>query len=140
MIRFFIGLCFGVILTVSSAGFLGVGHGTYVPMVFTGSLIALFTYFGVIPVIALVPLLWALYFLLIPRFQTRRARIVSTAIVLLVHIVSGVSLAIEDPAFWRVLNKQLSQLLAFGFILAVAMALLIYFAVRGGNKTTPTTS
>jgi hypothetical protein len=140
MIRFLIGLCFGVILTVSSAGFVGVGHGTYVPMVFTGSLIALFTAFGVIPVMALVPLLWALYFLLIPRFQTRRARIVSAAIVLLVHIVSGVSLAIEDPAFWRVLNKQLSQFLAFGFILALAMALLIYFAARGGNKTTPTTS
>jgi len=134
MLKFFVGLCFGVTLTTCSFGFMGVGHGTYVPMVFTGSLIALITYFGAIPAMVLGPFLWALYFLLIPRIQTRRTRIASAVIVLSVHVVSGISLAIEDPAFRRVLSEQLRELLAFGLLLALAMTFLLYFAVRGSSR------
>lgn len=131
MLRFFIGLGFGVALTICSFGFMGVGHGTYVPMVFTASLIALITKFGAIPIIVLGSFLWALYFLLIPRIRTRRGRIASALLVLSVHVVSGISLAIEDPAFRRILSQQLPELLAFGVLLALAMTFLLYFAVRG---------
>jgi hypothetical protein len=35
MVRFFIGLLLGVILTVESLAIGGVGHGTYAPLAFT---------------------------------------------------------------------------------------------------------
>jgi len=38
MLRFFLGLGFGVVLTVYSFAFVGVGHGTFAPMAFTSSL------------------------------------------------------------------------------------------------------
>jgi hypothetical protein len=62
MVRFFIGLLLGVILTVEALAIGGVGHGTYAPLAFTAS----FTLF--IPMLGPFtgPLLWAFYFLLIP--------------------------------------------------------------------------
>ena len=136
MIRFFLGLLFGVILTICSFSFIGVGHGTYVPMVFTASLIALITEFGAIPAIVLGPFLWALYFLLIPRIQTKWVRIASAFMVLSVHLLSGIWLAIEDPAFWRTLSEQLPELLVFGFLFATAITFLLYLAVRGSKRVT----
>jgi len=131
MLRFFVGLCFGVMLTICSLGFVGVGHGTYVPMVFTGALLALAPDFGPVPVIVLVPFLWAFYFQFIPKIHSRRARITSVAMLVSVHILSGVLLGFEDPAFLRILNERLPQLLAFGLFLVAAKAFLLYFAVRG---------
>ena len=137
MIRLFLGLLFGVILTICSFGFMGVGHGTYVPMVFTSSLIALITQFGAIPAIVLSPFLWALYFLFIPRFQTKWLRMASVFMVLSVHVLSGMWLAIEDPAFWRTLSDQLSELLVFGLLFATAITFLLYLAVRGSKRGNP---
>jgi len=65
MVRFFLGLFFGVVMTVEGLAFAGVGHGTYAPLVFTASVAAL------IPILGLFagPLLWALNFLLIPKLD-----------------------------------------------------------------------
>jgi len=41
MVRFFIGLLLGVILTAEALAIGGVGHGTYAPLVFTASLTVL---------------------------------------------------------------------------------------------------
>ena len=139
MLRFFFGLCLGVIFTICSLGFIGVGHGTYVPMVFTGSLIAFITYFGAIPVIVLAPFLWALYYLLIPKIRTKRTRITTAAIALSLHILTGTASAIEDPAFRTTLHQELTQLMIFGLLWGLGMTFLLYFAVRGSSKTSSRT-
>jgi hypothetical protein len=97
MLRFFLGLGFGVMLTLYSFAFLGVGHGTYVPMVFTASLIALITNWGAILALLAGPLLWARYFLIIPRIQKAWIRITTTAAVLSIHLLTGIWLGIEIP-------------------------------------------
>ena len=130
MLRFFLGLGFGVVLTVYAFAFGGVGHGTYVPLAFTASLIALTEIWGVLPDLLLTPLLWALYFLFIPRIRKRWLRISSTVAILSCHILVGMWLAIEDPAFTRAMNEQGSGLAIFGILLALAMSCLIYLAVR----------
>jgi len=131
MLRFFLGLAFGVVLTVFSFGFVGVGHGTFAPMAFTASLIALIPAGGAIPAILLSPFLWALYFQLIPKIQKRSIRITTTAALLSCHILSGTWLAIEDAAFTRALRDEPRGLVIFGLILALAMTCLFYFAMRG---------
>ena len=90
LLRFFLGLGFGVILTVYSFAFVGVGHGTFVPMVFTASLIALITNWGAIPTLLLAPLLWAFYLLLLPKIEKIWTRITVTVAVLSLHVLSCV--------------------------------------------------
>jgi hypothetical protein len=134
MLRFFIGLGFGVTLTVYSFAFVGVGHGTYVPMAFTASLIALTDNWGAIPAVLLAPLLWALYFLLIPRIRRRWMRITTTVAVLFCHVLTGMWLGMEDHAFKRALSEERRGLMIFGVLVAIAMTSLFYFAVRGDKK------
>jgi len=131
MFRFFLGLGFGAILTVYSFAFVGVGHGTYAPMVFTASLVALITNWGAIPALLLGPFLWAFYFLLIPKMQRASMRMVCTVVVLSVHVSTGAWLAIEDPAFKRALSNEQLGLMGFGLLLAITMSCLFYFAARG---------
>ena len=131
MLRFFIGLFFGTLLTLSSFGFLGVGHGTAVPMAFTGSLVALIPLDGAVPVMFLLPFLWAIYFQFIPRIRTKSVRLKFTAIVLSLHLLSGLFVAFEDPSFVNTFNGRLQQLLVFAFELAIAITLLLFFSMRG---------
>ncbi|MFN2497740.1 MAG: hypothetical protein ABR557_01480 [Pyrinomonadaceae bacterium] len=130
MVRFFVGLGFGAILTIYSVGFGGVGHGTYAPLVFTMPLIALTNGGGII-MILLAPLPWALYFLLLPRIRPARNRIACLSVVLSVHILAGGFLAIQDPAFTRAVNDNWRGVLIFGFLTAITMSSLFYFTVRG---------
>src|SRR5260370_21661942 len=134
MLRFFLGLFFGVVLTVYSFALVGVGHGTFVPMVFTASLIALITNWGVIPALLLAPLLWALYFLLIPRIQKKSLRIATTLVVLSSHVLSGIWLGSEDPAFTRALSQERGGLLVFELLLVMTVTCLFYFVVRGVKR------
>lgn len=134
MFRFFLGLGFGAILTVYSFAFVGIGHGTYAPMVFTASLIALITDWGAIPALLLAPFLWAFYFLLIPKMQKVWMRIACTVAVLSVHVVTGAWLAIEDPAFKRAQSNERLGLMGFGLLLATTMSCLFYFVVRGAAE------
>jgi hypothetical protein len=131
VVRFFLGLGFGVTLTVYSFGLGGIGHGTYAPLVFTMPLIALITDGGAIFMIVLAPFLWALYFLLIPRIRTAWIRLAWAFTIFLIHVVTGGWLAIEDPAFTRTVSDDRGGLLIFGFLLAVTMSCLFYFALRG---------
>ena len=135
MLRFFLGFLFGLILTLFSLGFIGVGHGTYVPMAFSGSLIAMIASFTGVIATVLVPFLWASYFLVIPRIRARSARLTSVIIVLSLHLASGIWLAIQDAAFVRVLYGQRRQLLSFALVLIAASTGLLYFALRRSRTT-----
>lgn len=134
MLRFFLGLGLGVILTVFSFGFGGVGHGTYAPMLFTAGPLSVLLVFGnLIPVIVLAPFLWALYFLRIPRIRRAWLRITLASIISLIHVIAGGWLAIEDSAFTRALSENLIGVLLFGLLATMTMGLLFYFAVRGDS-------
>ncbi|MEP6569527.1 MAG: hypothetical protein ABJC10_07115 [Acidobacteriota bacterium] len=130
MLRLFLGLGVGVVLAVDSLWFIGVGHGTYVPMAFTASVIALINNLGAIPALILGPVLWAGYYLLIPKIQTRRLCILVVGAILSSHVLAGMWLANEDSAFTRAMNEQRRELAIFGLLLALAMFGLLYLAVR----------
>ena len=123
MLRFFIGLFFGVVLTVEALAIGGVGHGTYAPLVFTAS-VAVF-----IPVLGLFagPLLWAFYFLLIPNLERSWSQTVGWALVLLAHFGPGLWVAYDDPAFAR---ADPAGLLVFGLTVLVTIGCLLFFCVR----------
>lgn len=123
MLRFFIGLFLGVVLSIQALGFAGVGHGTYAPLVFTASVAA------IIPVLGLFagPLLWAFYFLRIPNLQRSWSQIAAFSLVLLAHFGPGFWLAYEDPAFAR---ADSAQLLVFGITVLVTIGSLLLFCVR----------
>jgi hypothetical protein len=123
MVRFFVGLFLGVVLTGQALAFAGAGHGTYAPLVFTASVAIL------IPVLGLFagPLLWAFYFLVIPNFQRSWSQAVALSLVLLTHFGPGLWVAYEDPAFAR---ADSVPLLLFGITILITIGCLLFFCVR----------
>jgi hypothetical protein len=129
MFRFFIGLAFGVILTVASFGAGGVGQGTYAPLVFTAPFIILSDAAGVVVVFA-GPLLWAVYFQFIPTIKRRPIRLLTLVALMSAHLLAGTFVAANDPAFARAWEQQRSGLIGFGVIFALAMTTLFFFSLR----------
>jgi hypothetical protein len=127
LIRFLIGLLFGVILTAEGFVFAGVGHGTYAPLVFVSSVVAL------IPVVGLFtgPLLWAVYFLAIPNLEGLGRRLFALSFVLLVHFIPGIFVASGDPAFFR---ADATLLLLFGASALAMIGCLLFFSIRGSAR------
>ena len=85
MIRFLLGLFLGTVLTVEALVLAGAGHGSYAPLVFTASVAALIPFLGLFAG----PLLWALYFLVIPNFERPASRVIALSLVLLLHFGAG---------------------------------------------------
>lgn len=131
MVRFFLGLSFGVVLTLYSFAFVGVGHGTYAPMVFNASLVALIPRLGVWPALLLGPFLWAGYFQFLPKMQWKQTRLTITIALLATHLLTGTWLALEDSAFTRAMVQDIGGLLIFGLILGMTMTCLLYLVARG---------
>jgi hypothetical protein len=123
MTRFLVGLFLGVVLTVESLVFAGAGHGTYAPLVFTGSVLALIPFLGLVAG----PMLWALYFLLIPNFESPVSRGAALLFVSIFHFGAGLWIAIGDPAFER---ADSVYLLIFGISVVVTMGSLLFFIIR----------
>jgi hypothetical protein len=122
MKRFLLGLCLGVGLTVEGFGLAGVGHGTYAPMVVTASVAAL------IPALSLVvgPLLWSLYFVVIPNLERSWSQMAALSFVFVAHVGAGIWLAYEDPAFAR---ADSTLLLVFGITLLATIGCLLFLCV-----------
>jgi hypothetical protein len=123
MLRFFVGLLLGVVLTVEALAIGGVGHGTYAPLVFTASVAAFIPLLGLF----IGPLLWAFYFLLIPNLERSWSQIAALSAVLLAHFGPGFWLAYGDPAFTR---ADSADLLVFGITVLVTIGSLLLFCVR----------
>jgi len=123
MLRFFIGLLLGIILTGQAVMFAGVGHGSYAPLVCVASVIAL------VPILALPagPLLWALYFLVIPNLGSGRSKTFVLSLILFLHLAPGFWLASEDPALAR---ANLNSLTIFGLSFLATIGLLLFFSMR----------
>ena len=123
MARFFIGLCFGIVLALESVVLAGAGHGTYAPAVFTSSLLAL------VPVLGLFtgPPLWAIYFVVIPNMDAIKIRLIVLSTLLLAHLIPGFWLAADDPAFAR---ADRTWLIFFVASFVATVGLLTFFCVR----------
>jgi hypothetical protein len=123
MARFFVGLCFGIILAFESVVLTGAGHGTYAPLVFTSSLLAF------VPVLGLFtgPPLWAIYFVLIPNLDEIKTRLIVLSTVMLAHLIPGFWLAAEDPAFAR---ADKTWLVFFGISFVASVGVLMFSCFR----------
>ena len=121
--RFFIGLLLGIILTAQALVFAGVGHGSYAPLICVVSIV------GFIPVLGLFagPLLWALYFLIIPNLDTSRSKTILICLILLFHLLPGFWIASQDPALAR---ASLLSLTIFGLLFLATVGLLLFFSIR----------
>lgn len=122
MVRFFIGLLLGVVLTAQALMFAGVGHGSYAPMVCVASVIALMPILGLLAG----PLLWALYFLVIPNLAGR-TKAITLGLMLSFHLVPGFLTAYQDPALAR---ASLLSLAIFGLTFLATVGLLLFFCMR----------
>jgi hypothetical protein len=122
MLRFIIGIVFGVVLTGEALFLSGAGHGTYAPWVFAASLIAL------MPLLAFPagPLLWGGYFLTIPNLERVKTKAIALLFVVLAHFLPGCWLASEDPGFTR--SSPLALLVFFVTLLG-AIGLLFFFTL-----------
>jgi hypothetical protein len=123
VIRFFLGLFFGIVLTVESVAIAGVGHGSYAPLVFTASVGGLVPFLGLL----VGPFLWGLYFLIIPNVEKRGTRLIAFMLVFLFHFCMGLWVAVEDGAFLR---TGLGYLLIFGVSALVATGSLLFLTFR----------
>lgn len=123
LLRFFLGLLLGVVLTGQALAFAGVGHGTYAPLLFTASVAALIPFLGLFAG----PLLWALYFLVIPNLEKSWTQVTALSWILLAHFAPGLWLAHEDPAFTR---ADSGELLVFGITVLVTVGVLLFFSFR----------
>ena len=123
MLRFFLGLGIGFVLTIWSFGLGGIGHGTYAPTVFTCPLIALIPNWGAWPALLLGPFLWAAYFQYLPSLRRKRTRLWFTIALMSIHLFAGTWLMLDDQEF--------SGMVFFGLVLATTMVCLLYLVARG---------
>ena len=123
MMRLFIGLLLGIILTAQALAFAGVGHGSYAPLIWVASII------GFVPVVGLFagPFLWALYFLVIPGLGSSRSKTLVLSLILSIHLIPGFWIASQDPALAR---ASLLSLTIFGLSFLATVFLLLFFSIR----------
>ena len=129
MFRLFIGVGFGVVLTILALGFAGVGHGSYVPMIFLNPLLLLPLPLPAFSIL-IGSILWGAYFMLIPRISTMRIRIVTIFIVYCVHLGSGIWAMTQDSAFRQSASENSIALGAFAVLLLVMMGALLYLSIH----------
>lgn len=133
MWRFLLGVFLGLLLAGDASWFIGVGHGTIVPFAFASSLLALMLELGpVIPSLG-TPLLWGIYFLLIPDIDSRVKRFVVLFAVLGLHLLVGVLFYIDDEAGME--RASGGNLISFFVLLLVSASLLILFSYRHPSGT-----
>ncbi len=113
----------GFVLTGEAMLIVGIGHGSYAPLAFAASL----TVFVPFLALAAGPLLWAIYFLLIPNFQGKKTSLAIWAMLLL-HLGPGFWLAYDDPAFVR---TDFWLLLIFSVSFLATIGFLLFFSLHG---------
>jgi hypothetical protein len=127
-IRFSIGFLLGLLLTGAGFFLAGIGHGTYAPLVCNTGLIGFF-----LPPLSLfiAPFQWGLYLVLIPALPSSRWRTFWIVAVILIHLLPGIWLATDDPAFARAMKSHQTELLIYVGLLAVPLAVLVFLGLKG---------
>lgn len=128
MWRFLLGLFLGLCLAGYSYSFIGVGEGTIVPIAFASSLLAFMVDLGpVIPTLGM-PILWGIYFLLIPDIDSRFKRLVVLFTVLGLHLFIGVLFYMDDPT--GMARASGGGLISFFVLLLISASLLILVSTK----------
>lgn len=123
-----LGFLFGFILSAGAFFLSGAGHGTYAPMFANVSVLAFIPVIGILLGLFGTPFLWALYFVTIPTIASRPWRVAALVLVALGHTLPGLWVALEDPAFTRVLAHYPSVVLAYGLALTATILWLAWLA------------
>lgn len=127
MWRFLLGLFLGLCLAGYSFSFIGIGHGTTVPMAFAASVLAFMVDLGpIIPALGM-PLLWGFYFLLVPDIDSRVKRFVVLFTALGLHLLIGVLFYIDDPTSMGAVSG--GGLISFFLLLLISMSLLVFVSL-----------
>ena len=125
MWRFLLGLLLGICLAGYSVSFIGIGHGTTIPMAFASSLLAFMFDLGpLIPAVG-TPILWGIYFLVIPDIDSRFKRLVVLFTALGLHLIIGVLFYLDDPT-----GMEGTSVLSFFVLLFISSSLLIFVSVK----------
>lgn len=99
--RLALGSLLGSGMSILALFLSGAGHGSYAPIAFAGSFILFVPMVGSILAHLGAPVLWALYFGLIPEIENHRTRLGMGVAVGLLHSGAAVLVACSDPAFAR---------------------------------------
>src|ERR1043166_1765270 len=84
--RVAIGFVIGCVLAACAFGLGGAGPGTYTAIMANAPMLAVIPGIGVVLALFGTPLLWAGYFLVLPEVRSRILRLVSFALVTLMHL------------------------------------------------------
>jgi hypothetical protein len=133
-VHFAFGFVLGLIMSGCALLLSEAGHGTYAPMIANVSVLALIPALGFLLAVVGTPFLWAIYFVLLPEMDSLAGRILALVVVVLLHVVPGIWLATEDPAFTRALESSFQLVLAHGLSLLVAIVCLVLFISRESKR------
>jgi ABC-type transport system involved in multi-copper enzyme maturation permease subunit len=126
---------FGLLLAFFAFLLAGVGHGTYAPTVANVSVLAFIPVLGILLGFFGAPFLWSLYFIRIPAIVSRARRLVALGLVSLLHLVPGVWLASDDPAFTRALQQHPVGVLMYATVLILTLLCLAFLAsIQDGKR------
>ena len=128
MRRLLLGAFLGLCLAGYSSAFVGIGHGgTFAPIGFASSVLAFMVEFGpVIPVLG-TPILWGLYFLLIPDIESKGLRLGVLSTALGLHVLIGALFYHEEPGYG-------GSLVPFFVLFLISVSLLIYVSTKESQK------
>lgn len=104
----------------------GAGHGTYAPMFANISLLGLIPLLGIFTGIFGPPVLWGLYFLLVPTIDSRGRKLLALLLIAVLHLVLGFWFAYDDPYFARMFQYASWMILLHGALLLITLVLLAF--------------
>jgi hypothetical protein len=134
-LRFALGFVLGVLLSAIALLLMGSGHGTYAPMLANISLLGLIPLLGIFTGIFGPPVLWGLYFLLVPTIDSRGRKLLALLLITVLHLLLGCWFAYDDPYFARMLQYAPWLILLHGVVLLITLALLAYVSFRDEKES-----
>jgi hypothetical protein len=122
--RVAVGLVLGCVLSVCAFGLAGAGHGTYTPITANAPMLAIVPDAGIVLALLGTPLLWAAYFLALPKITSRILRLFAVAVVASVHLGTAAWMSSRDEYFGRVFERFPSLMVLYFGVLIVAVLTL----------------
>jgi hypothetical protein len=136
--RVAIGFILGCVLTVCAFGLAGAGHGTYTPVTANAPMFAVIPTIGVPMALIGTPLLWAVYFLALPKITSRILRLFAVGAVAFVHLGTVAWMSSRDEYFGRVFDRSPSfMVFYFGVLIVGVLTLGVVAIVRARELTMP---
>jgi hypothetical protein len=132
--RIVIGFMIGCCLSMFAALLAGAGHGTYVPLVVSSSVLVFLPGIGIRVAFFAAPVLWAVYLVLIPTIQRTRAKAIGIASVFGMHVLPAAVFALAEPAFATALREVRPFLAAFFVLALVAFLALVVLSIFHPKK------